>query len=30
MQALSVIDYGMQYLAEIDYWQEVKQEIELL
>lgn len=28
MQSLSVIPYGMQYLSAIDYWIEVKNEIE--
>ena len=30
MYSLSVIPYGMEYLSKIDYWQEVKQEIEKL
>ena len=30
MRALTVIPYGMQYLSAIDYWLEVKQEIEKL
>ena len=28
MQSLSVIPYGMQYLSAIDYWIEVRHEIE--
>lgn len=27
---LSVLPYGMEYLSHIDYWEEVKQEIENL
>jgi hypothetical protein len=27
MYSLSVIPYGMEYLSKIDYWEEVKQEI---
>jgi hypothetical protein len=27
---LNVLPYGMEYLSHIDYWQEVKQEIEKL
>jgi hypothetical protein len=30
VMALSVIPYGMQYLCAIDYWLEVKEEIEKL
>lgn len=30
MQVLSIIPYGMQYLSEIDYWEEVKLEIKKL
>ena len=30
MMALTVIPYGMQYLSAIDYWLEVKKEIEKL
>jgi hypothetical protein len=30
MTALTVIHYGMQYLSAVDYWQNVKQEIEKL
>jgi hypothetical protein len=30
MMALTVIPYGMQYLSAVDYWQNVKQEIEKL
>ena len=28
MKALTVIPYGMQYLSAIDYWLEIKEEIE--
>ena len=27
MYSLSVMPYGMEYLSKIDYWEEVKQEI---
>jgi len=30
MTALTVMPYGMQYLSAVNYWQNVKQEIEKL
>lgn len=30
MQVLSILPYGMQYLSEIDYWEEVKKNLEKL
>ena len=30
MQTLSLIDYGIDYLSKMDYWEAVKQEIEKL
>jgi hypothetical protein len=30
MYQLNVLPYGMEYLSHIDYWEEVKQEIQKL